>query len=60
MDDGSTAPFVWGKKDSVVPIDFATGAQSRIPHSKLVVHPEGGHHLQEEESEWLAAQILKF
>lgn len=49
--------FIWGQNDRAVPVTFAKEAQKLVPYSRLVIHPHGGHHLQEEEPQWLAEQI---
>ncbi len=52
--------LIWGSLDKLVPVKYAKGIQKSIPHSQLVIHEGGGHHIQEEEPEWLAGQIEKF
>ena len=52
--------IIWGAKDKITPLMFGKSLHKTLTSSKLIIHPTAGHHLQEEEPAWLAAEILKF
>jgi pimeloyl-ACP methyl ester carboxylesterase len=52
--------ILWGAKDHLIPVATATEYQKAIPGSKLIVYPEGGHILQEDEADKSAADVKTF
>ncbi|MBK9293064.1 MAG: alpha/beta hydrolase [Oligoflexia bacterium] len=53
--------ILWGKNDFVVSENkFAKKLSELIANSELKTHPAAGHHLQEEEPEWILNQINTF
>jgi len=49
--------ILWGKGDRVTPLKYGEILHQDLPQSPYFVHPTGGHHLQEEEPEWVSQQI---
>jgi pimeloyl-ACP methyl ester carboxylesterase len=52
--------ILWGAKDNLLPLHFGENLHKTLPGSAYFVHPSGGHHLQEEEPEWVAKRIEEF
>jgi pimeloyl-ACP methyl ester carboxylesterase len=52
--------ILWGAKDHLIPVAAAYEYQKAIPGSKLIVYPDGGHVLQEDEADKSAADAKAF
>ncbi len=52
--------ILWGAKDHLIPVAAATEYQKAIPGSKLIVYPDAGHILQEDEADKSAADVRAF
>lgn len=52
--------LLWGAKDRLVHRWAIDELLPRLPNAKLVVHPKGGHQLQEDDPEWVYNQVRKF
>jgi pimeloyl-ACP methyl ester carboxylesterase len=52
--------ILWGQKDRIIPFKFAKKIQSKIPNSLLEIHKTAGHHLQEDDPEWVLSKIIPF
>ena len=52
--------ILWGAKDNLIPVSAASEYQKAIPGSKLIVYPDGGHVLQEDEADKSAADAKAF
>jgi pimeloyl-ACP methyl ester carboxylesterase len=52
--------ILWGAKDHLIPVAVAYEYQKAIPGSKLIVYPDGGHVLQEDEADKSAADAKAF
>ncbi len=52
--------ILWGARDNLLPVKYGEVLHKSLPQSAYFVHPTGGHHLQEEEPEWVAEHIEKF
>lgn len=52
--------ILWGAKDHLIPLEAAFEFQKAIPGSKLIVYPNGGHVLQEDEADKTAADVRAF
>jgi pimeloyl-ACP methyl ester carboxylesterase len=52
--------ILWGKNDKLLPEAFSQKLLKEIPGSTYSVHPWGGHHLQEEDPNWVADQISNY
>lgn len=52
--------LVWGKEDKVTPERHRKRFLKRFPKWKQAVHPKAGHHVQEDEPEWLFEKIDRF
>lgn len=52
--------ILWGTKDRLVPLRFGQNLHNELPHSRFETHPDGGHHLQEEEPIWIVDRIRNF
>jgi pimeloyl-ACP methyl ester carboxylesterase len=52
--------LLWGAKDHLIPVAAAYEYQNSIPGSKLIVYPDGGHVLQEDEADKSAADAKAF
>jgi pimeloyl-ACP methyl ester carboxylesterase len=52
--------ILWGAKDHLIPVAAAYEYQKAIPGSKLIVYPDAGHILQEDEADKSAADAKAF
>lgn len=52
--------ILWGQKDRIIPFKFAKKIQNKIPNSLLEVHKTAGHHLQEDDPDWVLSKIIPF
>lgn len=52
--------ILWGAKDHLIPVAAAHEFQAAIPGSKLIVYPDAGHILQEDEADKSAADVRTF
>jgi 2-hydroxymuconate-semialdehyde hydrolase len=52
--------LLWGARDRVIPSWAIQLVARALPKSLLKIHPEGGHHLMEDEPEWLAQCLAEF
>ena len=51
---------IYGEKDFMVTRKSVETLATLLPNSRLVTHPEGGHHIMEDEPIWLCEQIIEF
>jgi pimeloyl-ACP methyl ester carboxylesterase len=51
--------LLWGEQDKMVPLRFMQELHKVLPSSQLLI-TEGGHHLQEDEPEWVLSKIQAF
>ncbi len=60
--DGIKNPvlIIWGQKDRIIPFKFAQKIQKKIPHSHLEIHQTAGHHVQEDDPDWVLSKIFPF
>ncbi|MCB9025161.1 MAG: alpha/beta hydrolase [Bdellovibrionaceae bacterium] len=52
--------ILYGKKDRMVPAKYIFELQNTLPHSQVIFHETGGHHLMEDDPAWVAKQLIKF
>jgi pimeloyl-ACP methyl ester carboxylesterase len=52
--------ILWGEEDKLVPLRFGEKIHREIPRSQFFTLPHAGHHIQEEDPEWVAQKILAF
>lgn len=52
--------IVYGERDFMVSRRSMHRLLKIIPHSRLVTHPQGGHHIMEDEPSWVASVITEF
>jgi pimeloyl-ACP methyl ester carboxylesterase len=52
--------ILWGRKDRIVSSKLAPRLQSKILNSTLEIHETGGHHIQEEDPDWVLSKIISF
>lgn len=52
--------ILWGQRDRIIPFKFAQKIQSKIPNSLLEVHHTAGHHIQEDDPDWVLSKIFHF
>ncbi len=52
--------FLWGKKDRVVPFKAFERILAQVSHHHMAVHSTGGHHLMEDEPDWVNEKIHTF
>jgi pimeloyl-ACP methyl ester carboxylesterase len=52
--------LLWGKNDRVVRRSIIQKIQNQAPETILITHPTGGHHLMEDEPDWVNEQIRNF
>ena len=51
---------LWGVKDQTVPQNIMQEIVRKLPHTYYHTHPQGGHHLMEEDPDWCSAKIIPF
>lgn len=51
---------IYGEKDRMVSRASIDRLLTLIPHATFIVHPDGGHHLMEDEPAWTAKQLEVF
>lgn len=52
--------ILWGTRDSLVSRKVIEDLKAILPQAESYVHEGGGHHLQEDEPEWVQEKILEF
>lgn len=52
--------IIYGQKDRMVPMASIVKLKSLLPHAQLLLHPQAGHHIMEDEPTWTAESILAF
>lgn len=54
--------YLWGVKDRIIPLRWLRQLQNRWGQQRIrvVLHPEGGHHLMEDDPEWVFNECLNF
>ncbi len=52
--------ILWGEKDKMVPKRSVMLLVQTLPRATLFTHPQGGHHIMEDDPEWAAEKILEF
>lgn len=52
--------ILWGSKDRLVNRRVIDALEAALPQAESYVHIGGGHHLQEDEPEWVAEKITSF
>lgn len=50
--------LIWGENDKMSPLKHGRKLQQLVPGSELIIHPTAGHHLMEDEPQWLAELVL--
>lgn len=56
----SSALLLHGAKDRIISARVSMRAQKKFRQLQLLIHPSAGHHLQEDDPEWVAEQIKNF
>ncbi len=51
---------VWGERDRVIPRSALMKIVQQLPKAELLTHKTGGHHLMEDESEWVNKIISEY
>lgn len=52
--------ILWGERDGVVPRAAITKIVAQLPQAQLLTHKSGGHHLMEDEPEWVNQAIFEY
>lgn len=52
--------ILWGSKDKLVSRRVIDALEKALPQAESFVHIGGGHHLQEDEPEWVAEKVTSF
>jgi 2-hydroxymuconate-semialdehyde hydrolase len=52
--------ILWGARDLVVRRSDISKIQKQVPSTVLEIHPDGGHHLMEDQPEWVNQKISEF
>ena len=53
------APLIlWGQKDRILPVRLAHQIAQHIRRAKIEIHPDGGHHIQEDDPVWVREKIV--
>ncbi len=60
FDVQSDVQVVYGEKDFMVSRKSVEILTSTLPRAELITHPEGGHHVMEDEPIWLCDKIISF
>jgi abhydrolase domain-containing protein 6 len=53
-----TVLILWGKGDKLVPWTVVEQLQSSLKKCRVKIHENGGHHLQEDDPQWVAEQFF--
>jgi pimeloyl-ACP methyl ester carboxylesterase len=51
---------LWGSKDKLVSRRVIDALEKALPQAESFVHIGGGHHLQEDEPDWVAEKVTSF
>lgn len=61
LQNSSISPLIiWGARDRLTPLKYGEKLHKQLKNSTFSVHPTAGHHLQEEEPQWLCEQIKNY
>lgn len=52
--------IIWGQKDRIISFKFAHRIQNKIPQALLEIHETAGHHVQEDDPDWVLSKIFPF
>jgi abhydrolase domain-containing protein 6 len=52
--------MLWGSRDKLVTRKMIEGVKAALPRVEMEIHHGGGHHLQEDEPNWVADKIRAF
>lgn len=52
--------ILWGNRDRVIPHHAITRICKALPNARTEIHATGGHHLMEDEPQWVNEKILSF
>jgi pimeloyl-ACP methyl ester carboxylesterase len=52
--------IVWGAKDKLVPYKTMVELRQILPQSQWKEHALGGHHIMEDQPEWICSEIVNF
>jgi len=56
----SVSLVLWGEEDRVIPRMYIDELKSILPKASFFSHPEGGHHLMEDQPKWVSSKIIEF
>jgi pimeloyl-ACP methyl ester carboxylesterase len=56
----SRVQIIYGKRDLLVSLRSMRKLQKLLPNASLILHESGGHHIMEDEPEWVAQEIKSF
>lgn len=51
---------IWPKKDRMVPFFVVENLCQILPSARLLIHEKGGHHLMEDDPDWLSERLVEF
>ncbi|MCB0340750.1 MAG: alpha/beta hydrolase [Bdellovibrionales bacterium] len=52
--------FLWGAKDRMTPVSQLSDLKPYFSQAQYRVHPTGGHHLMEDNPEWVVESLIQF
>jgi pimeloyl-ACP methyl ester carboxylesterase len=52
--------ILWGRHDRIIPLKHGESLHKKLAGSQFFVHPDIGHHPQEEAPQWVADHIKTF
>lgn len=52
--------IVWGANDKIVPLKVGEKIKTKFPRFQFISHPTAGHHVMEDDPNWLFEQVCEF
>lgn len=51
--------ILWGQHDKVLPVALVRKISQVFPNAKIKIHPDGGHHIQEDDPVWVSEKFFE-
>lgn len=52
--------MIWGKGDKIVSFNVGERLEKKISNTKLIIHPSAGHHIMEDDPQWVSERVFEF